>query len=291
MWVRPPSLPLIPSAFSLCSGKRKNSYLCSMLLKTTVSSYTGNIFKKTGEHVINTDRVIRFTDKDGVSSNILYVDNLKDRRRRPMSAVIQSTVTVIENTFDSALSSNVMELDIFPGDNITASTIKKYIGYSDFIHASQYPKNTNYSIVTFMKGFTITKVIVDSDLDSLISAATPGGGASPYTIQSASYTNGADKIYIKFGTGPTLPDWVYIDNTSIPANGDFSVSGLDAGATTITNVSIVQQESYSELQLTLSNSTNPGGGETILISYTRGVNPLKDQLGLLINGWTDFVCS
>jgi len=151
-----------------------------MLFKTTVSSYTGSIFKNTGEHVLNTDRILRYNDRDGSSTSILYAGNKHDRRSAPMPALITATVSEIKSSMDQALGSNVMTLSVFPGDDVTATPVDKYIDYADFMHASPLPSNSSYSIVTISNNFSTTKAVVNSTLDAIVSSAS---GATTTTTE------------------------------------------------------------------------------------------------------------
>lgn len=91
-----------------------------------------------------------------------------------------------------------------------------------------------------------------------------GGGGSAPVFQSAEVGNVADDTLV-MTYNQTL------DSGSVPATTDFSVD--DGAANAVTNVSI----SGTDVTLTLTNSVN--AGDTVVVSYTAGANPIQDTSG------------
>ena len=82
---------------------------------------------------------------------------------------------------------------------------------------------------------------------------------------SSSVTNTA-------GTKITLTYNEALDTASVPANGDFSVTSGGA-ANAVTNVDVLSTT------VTLTLTTTVANGETVLVSYTKGTNPIQDSAG------------
>ena len=145
-----------------------------MIFKTEVTDFIGTVFKVLGDHVVNTDRIIKPRAVNGSASQFWYTDRGYDRRAQPMPVYCDVTLTEVKSEMDAVLDSNSMELKTFINNDITLSTLSKYIDYRYFIHAHSHRMNNNYSWVTFIDGFRLTKVLVDNSLDELVNVANGG---------------------------------------------------------------------------------------------------------------------
>lgn len=144
-----------------------------MIFKTAITQHTGTVFHNLGNHVLNTDMLGRVRSIDG-ASQFFYTDATLDRQRKPMPVYCDSTLAAIQSAINTVLLSNVMDLDIFINNDITESTLSKFINYSQFIYAFGHALNTDYSWVTYVENFHITKSLVNASLDDLITVATSG---------------------------------------------------------------------------------------------------------------------
>ena len=253
-----------------------------MIFKTTITNYIGNVFKGTGEHVINTD-LIAVHKADGSTSTFLYTDRWRDRRSKPMPAYSSSTVSEIQAAMDSTLNSNRMTLNVFPGDDVMVSTVAKYINYSDFIYAKAYRKNDSYSLVTFIDGFKISRAVVDNTLDELVVAAEGVPGESPLSPWKFYRGSTTDWIILSFSTDiypAGSPQLLYTGST--PDVSSFSLSGITGNPTIL---SITFQDGDTELILNLSG--NISIGDSVLVSYVKASPYLLDSNMLAINDFTD----
>ncbi len=151
-----------------------------MIFKTEITDYIGTVFKVLGDHVVNTDRIIKPRAVNGSASQFWYTDRGYDRRAQPMPVYCDATLTEVKSEMDAVLDSNSMELKTFINNDITQSTLSKYIDYRYFIHAHSHRLNNNYSWITFIEGFRLTKTLVDNSLDELVSVAN---GVSEGTIR------------------------------------------------------------------------------------------------------------
>ena len=145
-----------------------------MIFKTSITEYTGTVFKNLGYHVLNTDRVGRPRAVNGSGSQFFYTDRTADRRRKPMPAYCNSTLSTISAAIDSVLTSHVMTLNIFTDNDINKAVVEKHINYSQLIYATPHRLNSAYSLVTFIEGFKISKVLVNNSLDELVEIAATG---------------------------------------------------------------------------------------------------------------------
>ena len=145
-----------------------------MIFKTEITDYIGTVFKVLGDHVVNTDRIIKPRSVNGSASQFWYTDRGYDRRAQPMPVYCDATLTEVKSEMDAVLDSNSMELKTFINNDITQSTLSKYIDYRYFIHAHSHRLNNNYSWVTFIEGFKLTKALVDNSLDELVNVANGG---------------------------------------------------------------------------------------------------------------------
>jgi len=145
-----------------------------MVFKTAITQYTGTVFHNLGDHVLNTDMLGRVRSVDG-ASQFFYTDATFSRQRKPMPVYCDATLAAIQAAIDTALRTNTMTLTTFINNDITESTVSKFINYSQFIYAFGHKLNSDYSWVTYHENFSITKVLVNDSLDDLITAATVGG--------------------------------------------------------------------------------------------------------------------
>lgn len=253
-----------------------------MIFKTDVTWYKGYVFKKTGEHVINTDRVNLYMDKDGSSSDITYVDRVNDRRCMPMPATVNSTMAEIEAAFDSVLSGSKMVLPVFLNNDRSQLTVDKYVSYSDFIFSYPDSKDPSYSWVTFMDGFLISKVLVDNSSDELVAAAsTPGD--SPLSPWKFYRGNTTDWIFTTYSTS-VYPAGAAEDlyTGALPTASNFTVSGVTG------NPSITSLEFSGSDELRINLSAAISAGDSVTVSYTKGPIYLLDSNQLAIDSFTDY---
>ena len=145
-----------------------------MIFKTEVTDFIGTVFKVLGDHVVNTDRIIKPRSVNGSASQFWYTDRGYDRRAKPMPVYCDATLTEVKSEMDAVLDSNSMKLKVFINNDITLSTLSKFIDYRYFIHAHSHRLNNNYSWVTFIEGFKLTKALVDNSLDELVNVANGG---------------------------------------------------------------------------------------------------------------------
>ena len=145
-----------------------------MIFKTEITDYIGTVFKTLGDHVVNTDRIIKPRSVNGSASQFWYTDRGYDRRSQPLPVYCDATLAEVKSEMDSVLNSNRMELRAFINNDITQDTLSKFIDYRYFIHAHSHRLDSSYSWITFIDGFRLTKVLVDNTLDELVSTANGG---------------------------------------------------------------------------------------------------------------------
>ena len=200
-----------------------------MIFKTSITEYTGTVFKNLGYHVLNTDRVGRPRAVNGSGSQFFYTDTSSDRRRKPMPIYCNTTFASLLASIDSSLSGNVMILNTFLDNDYIARPLDvKYINYSQFIYAYSHRLNSDYSWVTFIEGYHINKVLVNNSLDELILLATPGGlpsegdgyyddGVSYFRLQVRSSILNLDQTMTPTGFGGSEGvDWDVIFQKVLP---------------------------------------------------------------------------
>lgn len=196
-----------------------------MILKTDITQFTGTVFKNLGDHVINTENLGRPRAVNGSGSQFFYSDTVSDRRSKPMAVYSSSTLATIKAAIDAALSSNIMTLNIFTGNNITQATVAKYINYKQFVYAFAHRLDSSYSWVTFVERGSVTKVLVDNSLDQLVSVAQVGDestiewddGVSYFRLQVRSTELYLDQTITPTGFDGSEPgDWDDIFSKSLP---------------------------------------------------------------------------
>ncbi len=215
-------------------------YLYFMIFKTEITDYTGSVFHGAGEYVINTSCLVGYA-VSGSTSKLLYTDRWRDRRTSPIPAYSSSTVAEIQAAVDSPLDSNIMTLSVFPGDDTSLPTVAKYIKYSDFVYAKAYRKNTAYSLVSFIDGGMMARVVVDNTLDEIIESATPVGAVATITtptIGTFSFNMaGVGDVTINWGDGS-------IERETLGLLSSYSHSYTGGGV-----VSISGAENITEIEL------------------------------------------
>ena len=145
-----------------------------MLFLETIRGWKGLNVPSATSVLLNTNR-IGLLEADGSNSKFYYT--IKPGDRRDSATFIQATTTVanIIVAMDDVLSSNAMDLPVFPDDDITASTVQKYIDYTDFAYAVGHESEADKSWVYYCsKGFKLHRVLVDYTLAQLEQIAETG---------------------------------------------------------------------------------------------------------------------
>lgn len=193
-----------------------------MIFIADITEKTGDVFKNIGSHVINTDRIGRYKGVNGSSSSFLYTDNPKDRRRSPMPTKASVTPAEIQTQMDSVLLSNSMTLSVFLDNDISKPTFDVYVKYADFIYAFPHRLNSNYSWVTFVVGFSITKSLVDASLAELVHDASGGTTTTAAPTTPSSWSDGDSSFRLDVRDGALYLDeyvggiWTGVNNWSLP---------------------------------------------------------------------------
>lgn len=158
-----------------------------MLFKETVVTWKGLAGPTATTIVLNTNRVGLFKVRDTSYSDFYYSINPWDRRDKPHFVQATSTVATLTTAFDTALDSNVMELVVYPDDDVTQTPVAKYIDYEDFAFA--YAKEDDWTkswVVYSTKAFKEVRVLVDNSLDELVDIAATGTTTTTTTSTSSS---------------------------------------------------------------------------------------------------------
>lgn len=158
-----------------------------MLFKETIVDWKSLKGPSATTLVLNTNRVGLFKVRDSSYSDFYYSLNPWDRREAPVFVQATSTVAALTTALDTVLDSNVMELVIYPDDDITATPVSKYIDYADFSYAYAYESDWEKSwVVYYSKAFKWHRVLVNNSLDELVDIA--GTGTTTTTTTSTSTT-------------------------------------------------------------------------------------------------------
>jgi len=153
-----------------------------MLFKETIVDWKGLGAPKATVVVLNTNRINTFQVRATSYSKFYYSLNPWDRRSKPHYIEATSSVATLTTAFDTALDSNVMELVVYPDDDITADTVSKHIDYSDFAYAYAYEDDWTKSWVWYTtKAFGLERVLVDNSLDELVDIAATGSTTTTTT--------------------------------------------------------------------------------------------------------------
>ena len=148
-----------------------------MLFLETIRSWKGSNVPSATSVLLNTNRV-GLLEADGSNSQFYYTMNPRDRRES--ATYIQATTSVanVIVAMDDVLATNAMDLPVFPDDDITASTVQKYIDYEDFAYAVGHDSEADKSwVYYYSKGFKKHRVLVDYTLAQLESIAESGATA------------------------------------------------------------------------------------------------------------------
>ena len=146
-----------------------------MLFKETIVTWTGLNAPTATTIVLNTNRVGLFKVRDSTKSDFFYSINPWDRRGKPHFIEATSSVATLTTAFDTALDSNVMELVIYPDDDVTQDTVLKYIDYEDFAYAYAKEDDWEKSWLWYTtKAFYKIRVLVNNSLDELVDIAATG---------------------------------------------------------------------------------------------------------------------
>ena len=135
-----------------------------MIYKETIDTWFGIGAPNASVAVLNTDRITTLKAR-GSGASFNYSVDQADRRVKPTLVWGTTAAATIQASFDSALLTRVMTLNVYPDDDITQSTVAKYIRYKDFIYA--YDHDGSNSWVLHEGG----RVIVSDTLDTLVSNA------------------------------------------------------------------------------------------------------------------------
>ncbi len=145
-----------------------------MLFLETIREWKGLNVPTATSVLLNTNR-IGLLEADGSNSQFYYTMNPVDRREKASHIKATTTVANIIVAMDDVLSSNAMSLPVFPNDDITQSTVQKYIDYADFAYAVGHATEADKSwVYYYSKGFLRHRVLVDYTLAQLESIAETG---------------------------------------------------------------------------------------------------------------------
>jgi len=160
-----------------------------MLFKETIVTWKGLGAPTATTVVLNTNRVNLFKVRASTKSDFYYSINPWDRKSKPGFIQATSSVATLTTAFDTALDSNVMELVVYPNDDITATPVSKYIDYADFAYAYAYEDDWTKSWVVYTtKAFGQVRVLVNNSLDELVDIASTGTTTTTTTSTTTSTT-------------------------------------------------------------------------------------------------------
>ena len=137
-----------------------------MLYKETIDSWIGLGAPTPSTAVLNTVRIFELKVK-GSGASFRYSLDVNDRRDKPTLIWGDTSVANIKISFDSALTSNVMTLNVYPGDDVSENTTAKHIDYDEFVYAYAHEAGAANSWVVYDRG----RVVVSETLDELVTAA------------------------------------------------------------------------------------------------------------------------
>jgi hypothetical protein len=146
-----------------------------MLFLETIRGWKGLNAPTATSVLLNTNR-IGLLEADGSNSKFYYTLNLYDRREKPHFIEATTSLANVRVAMNDVLDSIEMWLKVFPNDDITASTVNKYIDYADFAYAYAYDATRSW-VVYYSKGFKQHRVLVDHTIAQLESLAESGATA------------------------------------------------------------------------------------------------------------------
>lgn len=161
-----------------------------MLFKETIVTWKGLKAPSATTIVLNTNRVGLFKTRASTKSDFYYSLNPWDRRDAPGFIQATSSVATLTTALDAALDSAVMELVVYPDDDVTQDVTLKYIDYEDFAYA--YAKEDDWEkswVVYTSKAFKQHRVLVNNSLDELVDIAATGTTTTTTTSTSTTSTS------------------------------------------------------------------------------------------------------
>ena len=151
-----------------------------MLFKTTVTSWIGVgrdkhvIVKQTGtQYVLDINNVSNI-QPEGTGSKFRYLVSTVNRKTGYDEIHCTADSVVIKDEYSVPPASNILELSIFPNNDVTKTPFTTRIDVHDFGYAWSHNPYPQYSwLVYSVKGVKVVRVLVDMTLDDFVDLDNP----------------------------------------------------------------------------------------------------------------------